>query len=130
MLSKTMVVSLLTLSGLTGWLAACGGTGATTASAGTSSGEGGAGTTGATATSTSTAGQSSSTSTTASTSTSTSASTGTSGGPAPRYCAKECQTAADCKLDDGAYDTDNFACTGGACEFLGCKTDAECAITN
>ena len=39
----------------------------------------------------------------------------------------ECQTAADCKADNGAFNTGNYACNGGSCEYTGCKTDAECA---
>lgn len=42
---------------------------------------------------------------------------------------KACQTAADCKRDNGAYDADNHACISDKCVYLGCKTDAKCATT-
>jgi hypothetical protein len=54
----------------------------------------------------------------------------TGGTPPVRYCPRGCRTAADCKYDSGAADTDNFACTDGGCVYLGCATDAECAISS
>ncbi|MEO7331297.1 MAG: hypothetical protein ABI193_22160 [Minicystis sp.] len=128
-----MAFTLVTLSCLSGWLAACGSSGETAASTGATSGAGGTSTVGATVTGTGGAGESSSTAgggTTSTTGSSTSASTGTGELPHVRFCAKGCQKPADCKLDSGAYDTDNFACTDGACEFLGCKTNAECVTSN
>ena len=45
-------------------------------------------------------------------------------------CVKGCQVPADCSLGSPAYDADNYACTAGACEYLGCQSDAECAGVN
>ena len=46
-----------------------------------------------------------------------------------QYCVKKCQAAADCASDAGAFDTDNYTCEGGACRYLGCSADAECATS-
>ncbi len=44
------------------------------------------------------------------------------------YCFIGCLAAADCAIPpvDGAYSADNYACESGGCQYLGCKTDAEC----
>ena len=43
-------------------------------------------------------------------------------------CAEECGTVVDCYTDysTGAYDADNYECTGGYCVWTGCNTTAEC----
>jgi hypothetical protein len=43
-------------------------------------------------------------------------------------CAVACNAPADCALPGGAaWDEDNWACDGGACNYLGCTSDDECA---
>jgi hypothetical protein len=43
-------------------------------------------------------------------------------------CVVACTTSADCgDPTRPPYDEDNYACTDGACEWLGCRTDEECA---
>lgn len=45
-------------------------------------------------------------------------------------CLPGCNTAADCDAYDGQYppyDANHYACTNGACRWLGCNTDEECA---
>ncbi|MDI1444247.1 hypothetical protein [Polyangium sp. 6x1] len=46
-------------------------------------------------------------------------------------CAQSCQSAADCMggAAGGAFDADNYTCTSGGCEYAGCNSDAECAVT-
>lgn len=42
-------------------------------------------------------------------------------------CVPACDVAGDCALvGGGAYDADNYRCTGGACEWTGCNSTAEC----
>lgn len=45
---------------------------------------------------------------------------------ATRNCVRRCSTADDCGTDGGAYSSDNYACEGGACRYLGCTADMEC----
>jgi len=49
----------------------------------------------------------------------------------PNVCVVKCQTAADCPYpgvySGGVYDTDNWACKEGRCQWKGCLSDAECA---
>lgn len=45
-------------------------------------------------------------------------------------CVQSCTTPAQCGTGSGAYDADNYACTAGACEYIGCVSDAECQMTN
>jgi hypothetical protein len=45
---------------------------------------------------------------------------------AARNCVRLCGTASDCATDGAAFSADNYACTGGACEWTGCRTDDEC----
>jgi hypothetical protein len=44
-------------------------------------------------------------------------------------CAPPCSTPSDCVPADAVdlYDEENWACTGGACEHLGCLSTEECA---
>jgi hypothetical protein len=44
-------------------------------------------------------------------------------------CFKSCLMSQDCALSVPAHDEDNWACTDGICEYLGCNNDAECRIT-
>jgi len=44
-------------------------------------------------------------------------------------CFRSCLAAEDCVLSVPAHDLDNYACTDGICEYLGCNNDAECRIT-
>lgn len=49
-------------------------------------------------------------------------------------CAAVCTTSDDCHSygagsTEQAYDSDNYACTDGACEYKGCKSDSECSTT-
>ena len=44
-------------------------------------------------------------------------------------CTQSCNTAADCDLGSSAYDSDNYDCVSGACEWTGCNSDAECEAT-
>jgi hypothetical protein len=41
-------------------------------------------------------------------------------------CLKTCSGAADCATVSPAYDADNYQCTGGLCEYIGCHGDQEC----
>ncbi|MBL8719792.1 MAG: hypothetical protein JNL79_27630 [Myxococcales bacterium] len=41
-------------------------------------------------------------------------------------CVAACSKPADCATTSAAYDADNYACNGGACEWKGCNDDAEC----
>ncbi|MEW5848753.1 MAG: hypothetical protein AB2A00_08060 [Myxococcota bacterium] len=42
-------------------------------------------------------------------------------------CVRSCTGASDCAFDGTqANDADNWACTGGLCEYLGCNTTSEC----
>ncbi|NMB75864.1 MAG: hypothetical protein GYA21_12150 [Myxococcales bacterium] len=41
-------------------------------------------------------------------------------------CVMACQTAVDCAQSYPPWDADNYACTEGACEYLGCLSDEEC----
>ena len=43
-------------------------------------------------------------------------------------CVQTCAVAADCATS-AAFDADNYACDAGACRYLGCNDDAECAST-
>jgi hypothetical protein len=46
-------------------------------------------------------------------------------------CVRACQSAADCAQTYPPWDADNYACTEGACDYLGCLSDAECqAVPN
>ncbi len=57
-------------------------------------------------------------------------STGGGGGaPAVAICKRDCQTPADCTTAAGAFDADNYTCNGGACDYKGCNSDAECATS-
>lgn len=42
------------------------------------------------------------------------------------YCLPACGTAAECNLGSAPYDSDNYACLGGACHYQGCVSDTEC----
>jgi hypothetical protein len=46
-----------------------------------------------------------------------------------RYCAEVCSQPSDCTLGLAAYDADNYNCVSGACVYLGCRSDAECAAS-
>jgi hypothetical protein len=47
-----------------------------------------------------------------------------------RQCVVGCATASDCPASPTpAFDTDNYECVSGLCEYRGCNTDAECAST-
>jgi hypothetical protein len=48
------------------------------------------------------------------------------GYPAP-MCLHTCVTPGDCATASAAYDADNYRCTGGLCEYIGCRSDPECA---
>jgi hypothetical protein len=41
-------------------------------------------------------------------------------------CLQTCVTPADCATAGLAYDADNYACSAGTCEYLGCNDDTEC----
>jgi hypothetical protein len=45
-----------------------------------------------------------------------------------KACYLSCQSASECPLPNAgpAFDTDNYSCAQGFCEYVGCKTDAEC----
>lgn len=60
---------------------------------------------------------------------STSAGAGGGGTGDIKYCQVTCAVAADCSLGSPAYDADNYKCVGGACQYKGCNSDAECAQT-
>jgi hypothetical protein len=42
-------------------------------------------------------------------------------------CIHVCTAAADCAGQSPSDDASHYACTGGRCEWLGCKSSAECA---
>lgn len=44
-------------------------------------------------------------------------------------CVDTCTTAAECGSGTAAFDADNYECVSGACEYRGCRDDAECAAT-
>lgn len=49
-----------------------------------------------------------------------------------RVCTAPCATRDTCGstlTPGGAFDADNYTCTGGACIYAGCNTDAECTLT-
>jgi hypothetical protein len=104
----------------------------TSTSSGNSTGGNGTGGSGSSSSSSSSTGGTGGTATSSSSSSSSggsTSSTGTGGAPPTAFCAKGCASAVDCKVDTGAFDTDNYACNGGACTYLGCKTDDECATS-
>jgi hypothetical protein len=126
MLYRQARLSLAAVSWLTLWLAGCGSPMDGSTSAGTSgTGTGSTGTAVGGGSGTGAGGQGG-----ASSSSSSSSSTGGSGGIGGAghvaLCLRSCQTAADCSQDSPTHDTDNYACTDGACEYLGCHSDAEC----
>ncbi|MBX7192118.1 MAG: hypothetical protein K1X94_08680 [Sandaracinaceae bacterium] len=44
-----------------------------------------------------------------------------------RNCVHGCSSAMDCTTASAAFDADNYVCNGeGACEYVGCLSDAEC----
>ena len=44
-------------------------------------------------------------------------------------CVQVCATTSTCGAGTPAFDADNYACTGGVCEYAGCRSDAECQGT-
>ncbi len=44
----------------------------------------------------------------------------------PRVCSLVCQTAQDCGVSGGLQDASHFQCSGGRCQWLGCKSTTEC----
>lgn len=46
-----------------------------------------------------------------------------------RTCQKRCSTPSDCSSNTPAYDADNYGCTSGICEYVGCNSTPECAAT-
>jgi hypothetical protein len=48
-------------------------------------------------------------------------------GAATKTCVHLCSAPSDCATASAAFDADNYACDSGACRYLGCNTDAECA---
>lgn len=48
------------------------------------------------------------------------------GAPVPQ-CIRTCSAAADCAGQGGADDASHYACTSGRCQWLGCKSNAECS---
>ncbi len=55
---------------------------------------------------------------------------GRDAGPVPiPSCQRTCVVASDCGSGTPATDTDNFACSGGLCSYLGCRSDDECVAT-
>ncbi|MBK9264981.1 MAG: hypothetical protein IPM54_35015 [Polyangiaceae bacterium] len=58
---------------------------------------------------------------------------GSGGGAMPMLsiCQQGCVSVSDCIIAGGgaAFDADNYACNGGACEYTGCNSDAECDST-
>ncbi|MEP7120690.1 MAG: hypothetical protein ABJE95_07270 [Byssovorax sp.] len=110
----------------------CSGAGESTSSAG---GAGGVSVTAANASSGagggSSSGEAASTSASASSPAASSSSTGGGEFKFPPACVLKCQSPADCAVGATAgspYDADNYTCTGGGCEYIGCHTDAECAV--
>lgn len=51
------------------------------------------------------------------------------GPPSLPACNRTCAFASDCGNGSPATDTNNYACTRGACEYLGCRNDEECVAT-
>ncbi|MBI5511662.1 MAG: hypothetical protein HY903_23140 [Deltaproteobacteria bacterium] len=45
----------------------------------------------------------------------------------PSACQAACSAAADCSVGSAAWDTDNYRCAAGVCEWTGCNSTAECA---
>ena len=45
-----------------------------------------------------------------------------------RVCQPACAVVADCDMGLAPYDEDNYACVDGGCDYLGCVSDAECAV--
>ena len=41
-------------------------------------------------------------------------------------CVHGCSTSVDCNMGSPAFDTDNYNCTAGFCDYKGCNNDAEC----
>lgn len=56
-------------------------------------------------------------------------SSGSGGAPmsSVSICQKPCSTVADCVLQSGAFDEDNYSCNGGVCVWSGCNNDSECS---
>lgn len=50
-------------------------------------------------------------------------------GVSERYCQQSCTTVADCDLNSGAYDADNWTCEAQVCRWQGCNSTAECVDT-
>jgi hypothetical protein len=52
------------------------------------------------------------------------------GAPA-KTCVPTCTTANDCAMQSGGplYNASHYACTAGRCQWLGCKSTAECSAT-
>lgn len=48
---------------------------------------------------------------------------------ATRNCVLTCAMASDCSNASAAFDSDNYECDGGACRYVGCNDDGECAST-
>lgn len=44
----------------------------------------------------------------------------------PRVCNLACTTAQDCGVSGGLQDASHFQCNSGRCQWLGCKSKAEC----
>jgi len=44
-------------------------------------------------------------------------------------CLQKCGAPADCATASAAYDADNYRCTGGLCEYIGCNSDQECTTS-
>ena len=49
--------------------------------------------------------------------------------PHTAFCQRGCAVAADCASPSPLYDASHYACESGACRYLGCNDDAECAST-
>ncbi|MFH2010470.1 MAG: hypothetical protein ABI333_27975 [bacterium] len=45
--------------------------------------------------------------------------------PTPQ-CYKGCSTVSDCVMTNTLYDADNYQCTTGLCEWIGCNSTSEC----
>ncbi len=50
-----------------------------------------------------------------------------SGMASPQLCSLSCSAASDCGESDTSYPADAFRCRAGACEFVGCTADEDCA---
>lgn len=44
----------------------------------------------------------------------------------PNSCVDSCTTAADCDMGSAPFDTDNYECRDGGCQWTGCNTNEEC----